>query len=161
MISLRQLLNDMEDTIQEKEASMEKKISLDDLKHTAQTLEKLSAPDREVDFMAKLAVLHDMGLPKIAGFWNLKPNKMKAVRQAHYAAKDANTIAKIKQETQKIIKETDRIEHGKQLSDYKAPILAVAASGATGYLAYNKGKEDKKAELQGLAQKYYSAGGKK
>jgi hypothetical protein len=152
MVSLKRLLEDMSETSVEKEASVETSIPIEKLKNTAVALEKLSTPDREVDVMAKLAVLNDMGMTKEAN---------KAFRQAYknlWKAQDAQKVVKLEKKTQKILKETERIQKGRTLSDFKVPALAGTAALGSFYLGSKMPQENKKEELRSVAKKYFTLG---
>jgi hypothetical protein len=142
----------METTEQEKNAVVQPDITIDDLHNTSKSLEKLSTPDREIDVMAKFAVLMDLGLEKEA-------SKIENIaRKALWKAQDANRAAKLKRQAEKLTKETERIEKGKTIGDYKAPIIGGAAAIGAYYLGTKKSEGSKKDELQAVARKYFSLG---
>jgi hypothetical protein len=152
MVSLRRLLHDIENSEQEKNAVIQPNITIDDLHNTSKSLEKLTSPDREVDVMAKFAVLMDLGLEKEA-------SKIENIaRKALWKIEDANRAAKLTQKAKRLAKETERIEKGTTLGDYKVPIgLGATAIGAY-YLGTKKSEGSKKDELQSVARKYFSLG---
>jgi hypothetical protein len=163
MISLRQILHDIESPEQEKNAVTQPVITIEDLRNTSIALEKLETPDREIDVMAKFAVLMDMGLEKEAAWYFSKGARdaRKAVKQARnslYVNEDLNRAAKIKQKAERISKETERIEKGTTLGDYKAPIITGAAAVGAYYLGTKKSSDSKKDELKNVARKYYALG---
>lgn len=152
MVSLRRLLHDIENSEQEKNAVVKPNITIDDLHNTSKSLEKLTSPDREIDVMAKFAVLMDLGLEKEA-------SKIENIaRKSLWKIEDANRAAKLTQKAKRIAKETERIEKGTTLGDYKVPIgLGATAIGAY-YLGTKKSEGSKKDELQSVARKYFSLG---
>jgi hypothetical protein len=152
MFSLRRLLYDIENVEQEKNAVVQPAISITDLHNTSKSLEKLSSPDREIDVVAKLAVLMDMGLEKEA-------SKVENIaRKLLWKKQDLNRAAKITREADRVAKETTKIEKGTTLGDYKGRILAGTGMLGTLYLGTKLPGNDKKDELRDIARKYYSLG---
>ncbi len=151
MFSLRRLLYDMENIEQEKNAVIQPSITIEDLHNTSESLEKLASPDREIDAIAKLAVLMDMGLEKTG-------ISMKDARKLLWKSQDqvraAETVAQAKKNFEKV----ERIQKGKTLGDYKGRILAGTGMLGTYYLGTKKSEGNKKEELQSLARKYFSLG---
>jgi hypothetical protein len=156
MVSLRRLLHDIENSEQEKNAVIQPDITIDDLHNTSKSLEKLTSPDREIDVMAKFAVLMDFGLDKEAS--SVARRAEKAARKLLWEKQDLQRAAKLRQQAGKIAKETERIEKGKTFGDYKAPIIGGAAAIGAYYLGTKKPEGSKKDELQAVARKYFSLG---
>ena len=162
MISLRRLLHDIENSEQEKNAVVKPTITIDDLYNTSKSLEKLSLPDREIDVMAKFAVLMDFGLDKEAGMWS---KGARAARKAEkesrnllYINQDLNRAAKLEQKAARIAKDTERIEKGRTRGDYKVPIIGGAAAIGAYYFGSKQTEGNKKDELRNVARRYYSLG---
>lgn len=165
MTSLRKLLHDIENSEQEKNAVVQPNITIDDLHNTSKSLEKLASPDREIDVMAKFAVLMDFGLDKEAGYSGYFSSAARVARKAGkearnrlYVSEDLNRAAKINQKAERVAKETERIEKGKTFGDYKAPVIGGAAAIGAYYLGTKKPEGSKKDELQTVARKYFSLG---
>ncbi|KYK22688.1 hypothetical protein AYK24_00240 [Thermoplasmatales archaeon SG8-52-4] len=146
------MLKDIEASEQEKHAEQSPEITIDDLRNTAKSLEKLASPDREIDVIAKLAVLMDMGLTKEAADIVTKAKKYL------WKVKDANRAAKIMEEAGNIEKETKRIQEGKTLAKYKWPAIATAGTVGGLYLGSQISEKNKKDELKNVARKYFSLG---
>ena len=165
MVSLRKLLHDIETTEQEKNAVVQPDITIDDLHNTSKSLEKLSSPDREVDIMAKFAVLMDLGLDKEASYSGYFSRGARAARKTEkkarnllYINEDLNRAAKITQKAERVAKDTEKIEKGRTFGDYKAPVIGGAAAIGAYYLGTKKPEGSKKDELQTVARKYFSLG---
>jgi hypothetical protein len=162
MVSLRKLLHDIEITEQEKNAVVQPNITIDDLHNTSKSLEKLASPDREIDVMAKFAVLMDLGLDKEAGYFSSAARAArkttKKARNELYVAEDLNRAAKITQKTERVAKDTEKIEKSRTLVDYKAPVIGGAAAIGAYYLGTKKPEGSKKDELESVARKYFSLG---
>jgi hypothetical protein len=148
----------MENIEQEKNAVVDPEITLEGLRHTSMSLEKLASPDREIDVMAKLAVLMDMGLEKEAG------SKIKKfvneTRRAVWDAQDMERAADNTIKAKNIAKRTDQKLKGRTLGDYKWPIVAGAGTLGAYYLGSKKSESSKKDELRNVARKYFSLGQK-
>jgi hypothetical protein len=151
MFSLRRLLCDIEDVEQEKNAVIQPSITIEDLHNTSKSLEKLASPDREIDAMAKLAVLMDMGLEKTG-------ISLKDARKFLWKSQDQVRAAEIVAQTKKNFKEVERIQKGKTLGDYKGRILAGTGMLGTYYLGTKQSGSNKKDELRNVARKYFSLG---
>lgn len=156
MISLRKLLYDIENSEQEKNAVIQPDITLDDLYNTSKSLEKLSSSDREIDVMAKFAVLMDFGLSKEASGVARKIGD--TARKALWEAEDLLRAAKTTEKAKKLTKETKRIQEGRTLGDYKTPIITGAAAIGAYYLGTKQTEGSKKDELRNVARKYFSLG---
>jgi len=152
MISLRNLLKDIEAAEQEKHAEQIPEITIDDLRNTAKSLEKLASPDREIDVIAKLAVLMDMGLTKEAA------NVVTEAKKTLWKAMDSNRAARIVRKAKNLEKETKRIQEGKTLADYKWPVIGGAGAIGAYYLGSQSSEKNKKEELKNVARKYFSLG---
>ena len=152
MFSLRKLLYDIENVGQEKNAVIQPSITIEDLRNTSKSLEKLASPDREIDVAAKLAILMDMGLEKEA-------SKVENIaRRLLWRNQDINRAAKLTREAERLAKETARIEKGKTLGDYKGRILAGTGMLGAYYLGTKQPGSNKKEELRNVARKYFSLG---
>jgi len=162
MVSLRRLLDDIENSEQEKNAVVQPDITIDDLYNTSKSLEKLASPDREIDVIAKFAVLMDFGLDKEAGFWSSGARAArksgKEARNLLYENLDLQRAAKTRQKAERVAKETERIEKGTTLGDYKVPIGLGATAIGTYYLGTKQAESSKKDELRSVARKYFSLG---
>jgi hypothetical protein len=77
-------IKDLERSLFEQESSSEEKLgfSNEQLEKTARYLTALASPDREIDKLAKLAVLLDYGLEKEAGLFGLN-RKMRGLEKSH------------------------------------------------------------------------------
>jgi hypothetical protein len=151
MFSLRKLLYDIENIEQEKNAVIQPSITIEDLHNTSESLEKLASPDREIDVMAKFAVLMDMGLEKTG-------ISLKDARKFLWKSQDEIRAAEIVAQTKKNLEKVERIQKGKTLGDYKGRILAGTGALGAYYLGTKKSGSNKKDELRGVARKYFSLG---
>lgn len=152
MVSLRELLKNIEESEQEKQADTKPMITIEDLRHTSKSLEKLASPDREVDVMAKLAVLFDMGLEKNSEHILNKARKML------WASKDEIKAEEMFAQAAKNRKRAERIRKGKTLGDYKWPVVGTAGAIGAYYLGTKTPEKNKKEELRAVAKKYFSLG---
>ncbi len=151
MFSLRKLLYDIENVEQEKNAVIQPSITIEDLHNTSKSLEKLASPDREIDVMAKFAVLMDMGLEKTG--ISLKDAR-KFLWKSQDEVRAAETVAQAKKNFEKV----KRIQKGKTLGDYKGRILAGTGALGAYYLGTKQSGSNKKEELRNVARKYFSLG---
>jgi hypothetical protein len=151
MFSLRRLLYDIENIEQEKNAVIQPSITIEDLHNTSESLEKLTLPDREIDAMAKLAVLMDMGLEKTG-------ISLKDARKFLWKSQDEIRAAEMVSKGKKNLERVERIQKGKTLGDYKGRILAGTGMLGTFYLGSKLSEGSKKDELRNVARKYFSLG---
>lgn len=151
MFSLRRLLCDIENVEQEKNAVIQPSITIEDLHNTSESLEKLASPDREIDAMAKLAVLMDMGLEKTG-------ISIKDAKKLLWKSQDQITAAEAVAQAKKNFERVERIQKGKTLGDYKGRILAGTGMLGTYYLGTKNSGSNKKDELRDVARKYFSLG---
>ena len=164
MTSLKNLLEEIESPKQP-EAEKTAAFTIDDLEQTNKSLEKLASQDREIDVMAKLAILTDMGMDKEAFFGMLKSPILGGVKalnkeeKLYEAAKFYNKAALKAKDTAKLEEITRKIEAGgKTLGDYKGVIGAGALALGTFHLGGSMSEGNRKDELKRIAQKYYLKG---
>ncbi len=141
----------MENIEQEKNAVIQPSITIEDLHNTSKSIEKLASPDREIDVMAKFAVLMDMGLEKTG-------ISLKDARKFLWKSQDEIRSAEAVAQAKKNFEKVKRIQEGKTLGDYKGRILAGTGMLGAYYLGTKQSEGSKKDELRNVARKYFSLG---
>lgn len=164
MLTFQDLITEDAPIVKESSTKDAKVFSIEDLEKTANYINHLSAPDREVDRMAKLAVFLDLEKTGIFRMGRLDPayKALKHSAKDLEAAKILNRARKNTLNAERIEKATEALDDPRVLEKSKN-IASLVTGGAiaapvAGYAAYAYGESEKKKELSESAKKYYAAG---
>jgi tetrahydromethanopterin S-methyltransferase subunit F len=154
MISLADLLEDK--VVEEEENATKVAFSIEELEKTASHITMISEPDRDIDKMAKIAVLLDLGIDKESSMRLLRRSE-RAARKSIELEKKRQNIINLERQAERIRKSNDLIESGKKIpSGEKAKNIALLAAGAVGGgIVGAEAMSSKKTELKNVARRHY------